>query len=144
MRSERLKELSQELENEQSADSVKEDTLSNFNKASLKLAKRFLDKVNNGYIDINDINDFQRIFAMFMQINEIEERGLSGEGSGAPQLTVKDRQVLEDSMKFNDTPDGDGYVDNDSVENMTTEDVAKLLEETERAMNEENYNSYKG
>ncbi len=143
MRSERLKELKQDRENEQSADSVKEDTLTNFNKASLKLAKRFLDKVNDGYVEISDINDFQRIFAMFMQINEIEEKGMSGEGGGAPQLTVKDRQVLEDAMQFNDTPDGDGYADVSSIESMTTEDVSKLLEETERAMNEQNYNSSK-
>lgn len=143
MRSDRLKELAKDLDNEQSFDSVKEETLTHFNKASLKLSKSFLEKVINGYVDISDINDFQRIFAMFMQINEIEEKGMNGEGSGAPQLTVRDRKVLEDTMKFNDTPDGDGYVDTDSVEDMTEEDIAKLLEDTEKAMNEENYNSFK-
>lgn len=142
MRTDRLKRLVEDKENEQSYESVKEETLTHFNKASLKLSKAFLDKVVNGYIEIDDINDFQRIFAMFMQINEIEEKGMNGEGSSAPQLTIADRNVLENSIKFNDTPDGDGYLDTESIENLSEEDISKLLEDTEKTMNEENYNNF--
>lgn len=123
-----------------SIEDTKKETISNFNNTAQTLTKAFFQKVQNGEIEISDVNEFQRIFAMFLQINELEN-GTDGNGT-LPQLSVSQNRALDQHIEFESDDEGEQYVVESSIEDMSEEDLMKVIAQKEEAMNEDNYRQF--
>ncbi|BDA81485.1 hypothetical protein [Staphylococcus phage vB_SsapH-Golestan-100] len=123
-----------------SLEDTKKETISNFNNTAQTLTKAFFQKVQNGEVEITDVNEFQRIFAMFLQINELEN-GTDGNGV-LPQLSVSQNRALDQNIEFESDDEGEQYVVESSIEDMTEEDLMKMIAQKEEAMNEDNYRQF--
>lgn len=123
-----------------SLEDTKKETISNFNNTAQTLTKAFFQKVQNGEVEITDVNEFQRIFAMFLQINELEN-GTDGTGM-LPQLSVSQNRALDQNIEFESDDEGEQYVVESSIEDMTEEDLMKMIAQKEEAMNEDNYKQF--
>lgn len=123
-----------------SLEDTKKETISNFNNTAQTLTKAFFQKVQNGEVEITDVNEFQRVFAMFLQINELEN-GTDGNGV-LPQLSVSQNRALDQNLEFESDDEGEQYVVESSIEDMTEEDLMKMIVQKEEAMNEDNYRQF--
>lgn len=138
MRADHLRDRMQQKK--ASIEDTKKETISNFNNTAQTLTKAFFQKVQNGEIEISDVNEFQRIFAMFLQINELEN-GTDGNGT-LPQLSVSQNRALDQHIEFESDDEGEQYVVESSIEDMSEEDLMKVIAQKEEAMNEDNYRQF--
>lgn len=123
-----------------SLEDTKKETISNFNNSAQTLTKAFFQKVQNGEVEITDVNEFQRIFAMFLQINELEN-GTDGNGV-LPQLSVSQNRALDQNLEFESDDEGEQYIVESSIEDLSEEDLMKMIAQKEEAMNEDNYKQF--
>lgn len=123
-----------------SLEDTKKETISNFNNTAQTLTKAFFQKVQNGEVEITDVNEFQRIFAMFLQINELEN-GTDGNGV-LPQLSVSQNRALDQNLEFESDDEGEQYIVESSIEDLSEEDLMKMIAQKEEAMNEDNYKQF--
>lgn len=123
-----------------SLEDTKKETISNFNNTAQTLTKAFFQKVQNGEVEITDVNEFQRIFAMFLQINELEN-GTDGNGV-LPQLSVSQNRALDQNLEFESDDEGEQYIVESSIEDLSEEDLLKMIAQKEEAMNEDNYKQF--
>lgn len=120
-----------------SKEDVKNETLNNFNQATLILINDFIKKVMNGAIELKDPNEFQRIFAMFMQLNELDEQNTSG--GSLPELALSQKEFLDKTLKVEQDDSGESIVDEQSLLDMTEDDVKSLMEHMDKEQNMQNY-----
>lgn len=120
-----------------SSEEVKDKTINNFNQATLKMSEDFLRKAMNGQKEIRDMADFQRLFAMFMQINELQN-GVQGGGT-LPELSLGSKQIIDEELNVSENEDGEGFIDEQALLEMTDEDVRSLLEKKDNEKNMINY-----
>lgn len=120
-----------------SKEDVKNETLNNFNQATLILINDFIKKVMNGAIELKDPNEFQRIFAMFMQLNELDEQNTSG--GSLPELALSQKEFLDKTLKVEQDDSGEAIVDEQSLLDMTEDDVKSLMEHMDKEQNMQNY-----
>lgn len=120
-----------------SSEEVKDKTINNFNQATLKMSEDFLKKAMNGQKEIRDMADFQRLFAMFMQINELQN-GVQGTGT-LPELSLGSKQIIDEELNVSENEDGEGFIDEQALLQMTEEDVKSLLEKKDNEKNMINY-----
>lgn len=123
-----------------SLEDTKKETISNFNNTAQTLTKAFFQKVQNGEVEITDVNEFQRIFAMFLQINELEN-GTDGNGV-LPQLSVSQNRALDQNLEFESDDEGEQYLVESSIEDLSEEELMKMIAQKEEAMNEDNYKQF--
>lgn len=123
-----------------SLEDTKKETISNFNNSAQTLTKAFFQKVQNGEVEITDVNEFQRIFAMFLQINELEN-GTDGNGV-LPQLSVSQNRALDQNLEFESDDEGEQYLVESSIEDLSEEELMKMIAQKEEAMNEDNYKQF--
>lgn len=123
-----------------SLEDTKKETISNFNNTAQTLTKAFFQKVQNGEVEITDVNEFQRIFSMFLQINELEN-GTDGNGV-LPQLSVSQNRALDQNLEFESDDEGEQYIVESSIEDLSEEDLLKMIAQKEEAMNEDNYKQF--
>lgn len=130
--------MRQEIEmKKKSKEDVKNETLNNFNQATLILINDFIKKVMNGTIELKDPNEFQRIFAMFMQLNELDEQNTSG--GSLPELALSQKEFLDSTLKVEQDDSGEAIVDEQSLLDMTEDDVKSLMEHMDNEQNIQNY-----
>lgn len=130
--------MRQEIEmKKKSKEDVKNETLNNFNQATLILINDFIKKVMNGAIELKDPNEFQRIFAMFMQLNELDEQNTSG--GSLPELALSQKEFLDKTLKVEQDDSGESIVDEQSLLDMTEDDVKSLMEHMDKEQNMQNY-----
>lgn len=130
--------MRQEIEmKKKSKEDVKNETLNNFNQATLILINDFIKKVMNGAIELKDPNEFQRIFAMFMQLNELDEQNTSG--GSLPELALSQKEFLDKTLKVEQDDSGEAIVDEQSLLDMTEDDVKSLMEHMDNEQNMQNY-----
>ncbi len=120
-----------------SKEDVKNETLNNFNQATLILINDFIKKVMNGAIELKDPNEFQRIFAMYMQLNELDEQNTSG--GSLPELALSQKEFLDKTLKVEQDDSGEAIVDEQSLLDMTEDDVKSLMEHMDNEQNIQNY-----
>ena len=123
-----------------SLEDTKKETISNFNNTAQTLTKAFFQKVQNGEVEITDVNEFQRVFAMFLQINELEN-GTDGNGV-LPQLSVSQNRALDQNLEFESDDEGEQYIVESSIEDLSEEELMKMIAQKEEAMNEDNYKQF--
>lgn len=130
--------MRQEIEmKKKSKEDVKNETLNNFNQATLILINDFIKKVMNGAIELKDPNEFQRIFAMYMQLNELDEQNTSG--GSLPELALSQKEFLDKTLKVEQDDSGEAIVDEQSLLDMTEDDVKSLMEHMDNEQNIQNY-----
>ena len=134
----RVDRMRQEIEmKKKSKEDVKNETLNNFNQATLILINDFIKKVMNGAIELKDPNEFQRIFAMYMQLNELDEQNTSG--GSLPELALSQKEFLDKTLKVEQDDSGEAIVDEQSLLDMTEDDVKSLMEHMDNEQNIQNY-----
>lgn len=134
----RVDRMRQELElKKKSKEDIKNETLNNFNQATLILINDFIKKVTNGTIELKDPNEFQRIFAMYMQLNELDSNN-SGGGS-LPELAVKQKEMLDSTLSIEQDDSGEAIVDEQALLDMTESDINELISNMDKEQNQQNY-----
>lgn len=122
---------------------VKGEVRNEFNQVTLKLIKRFIEDVETGTVAVTDIADVMRLYNMYLSVNEIGE-GEDGTGR-LPELPRKQRQFLEGkvlSLDEGHSEEEEEYIDETTFEDMTTEEVEKLLIQREEELNSFNEGEY--
>lgn len=111
-------------------------------KRTLQLAsKRLLESVQNNdqELDVKDIKDLAGVYTLLTQTD--------GSGNGeaqTPQASAGIADVFDDhDVKVNKTPDGDEEIDPESLDDLSEDDVKKLVTDSFKKQNEDNYNKVK-
>lgn len=106
-------------------------------KETLQLAsRRLLNSAKNGdtELDVKDLKDLASVYAMLSQTD-----GGDDGATGTPQAPAGIADVLGDEVEVHKTPDGDNEVDQDSLINLSSDDVDKMVANTFKKQNSINY-----
>lgn len=108
-----------------------------------KLMIKLVDKVERGEINIRDTNDIYKLMIMYSQISEMNGNESGGTGS-LPALGGKEKEVLSQFIESTGDIDEEGneYIDLDKLSEMTPEDVADMITEKEKLMNQQNAETF--
>ena len=115
-----------------------------FNEASTGLIKQFMQNVMSGHIQIEDTADLSRLFAIYMQINNIHaiESGTSG---AIPEISIGQQSVFKEKLDVEtETVNGEteDYIDLDDLAELSDEDVSEMMLKRELELNKENEVSF--
>lgn len=132
--------VDREKGNKNSKDAVKDA----FNDTALELIKQFSDNVAMGAVEVRDMNDMARLYNIFMSINELDN---GEEGSGRlPELPRSQVEVFGDTVNTIESDEADGedqdFIDEESFNELTAEDIEKMLIEREKAVNDTNEGTF--
>ena len=117
-------------------DKNKDEAVDNI-KETLQLAsRRLLNSAKNGdtELDVKDLKDLASVYAMLSQTD-----GGNDGATGTPQAPAGIADVLGDEVEVHKTPDGDDEVDQDSLINLSSDDVDKMVANTFKKQNSINY-----
>lgn len=108
-----------------------------------KLMIKLEDKVEREEINITDTNDIYKLMIMYSQISEMNGNESGGVGS-LPALGGKEKEVLSQFIESTGDVDEEGneYIDLDKLSEMTPEDVADMITEKEKLMNQQNAETF--
>lgn len=108
-----------------------------------KLMIKLEDKVEREEINITDTNDIYKLMIMYSQISEMNGNESGGMGS-LPALGGKEKEVLSQFIESTGDVDEEGneYIDLDKLSEMTPEDVADMITEKEKLMNQQNAETF--
>lgn len=108
-----------------------------------KLMIKLEDKVEREEINITDTNDIYKLMIMYSQISEMNGNESGGMGS-LPALGGKEKEVLSQFIESTGDIDEEGneYIDLDKLSEMTPEDVADMITEKEKLMNQQNAETF--
>lgn len=108
-----------------------------------KLMIKLEDKVEREEINITDTNDIYKLMIMYSQISEMNGNESGGMGS-LPALGGKEKEVLSQFIESTGDVDEEGneYIDLDKLSEMTPEDVADMITEKEKLMNQQNSETF--
>lgn len=114
----------------------------NMNAATSTLMEKFLHKVKAGEVEIQDIRDLKDVFTIYKEVNDITQL-LEQANSGAPQVSLQINNVFNKQLGTTDIIDQEsGTIEqidiSDEIAKLTSEDVAKMASERDKAKNEEN------
>lgn len=106
-------------------------------KETLQLAsRRLLNSAKNGdtELDVKDLKDLASVYAMLNQAD-----GGDDGATGTPQAPAGIADVLGDEVEVHKTPEGDNEVDQDTLINLSSDDVDKMVANTFKKQNSINY-----
>ena len=106
-------------------------------KETLQLAScRLLNSAKNGdtELDVKDLKDLASVYAMLNQTD-----GGDDGATGTPQAPAGIADVLGDEVEVHKTPEGDNEVDQDTLINLSSDDVDKMVANTFKKQNSINY-----
>lgn len=108
-----------------------------------KLMIKLEDKVEREEINITDTNDIYKLMIMYSQISEMNGNESGGMGT-LPALGGKEKEVLSQFIESTGDVDEEGneYIDLDKLSEMTPEDVADMITEKEKLMNQQNAETF--
>lgn len=106
-------------------------------KETLQLAsRRLLNSAKNGdtELDVKDLKDLASVYAMLNQTD-----GGDDGATGTPQAPAGIADALDDKVDIHKTPEGDNEVDQDTLINLSSDDVDKMVANTFKKQNSINY-----
>ena len=106
-------------------------------KETLQLAsRRLLNSAKNGdtELDVKDLKDLASVYALLSQTD-----GGDDGATGTPQAPAGIADVLGDEVEVHKTPDVDDEVDQDSLSDLSSDDVDKMVANTFKKQNSINY-----
>lgn len=107
-------------------------------KETLELAsRRLLNSAKNGdtELDVKDLKDLASVYSLLSQTD-----GGNDGATGTPQAPAGIADALDDEVDIHKTPEGDKEVDQDSLINLSSDDVDKMVANTFKKQNSLNYN----
>lgn len=107
-------------------------------KETLELAsRRLLNSAKNGdtELDVKDLKDLASVYSLLSQTD-----GGNDGATGTPQAPAGIADALDDEVDIHKTPEGDKEVDQDSLINLSSDDVDKMVASTFKKQNSINYN----
>ena len=106
-------------------------------KETLQLAsRRLLNSAKNGdtELDVKDLKDLASVYSLLSQTD-----GSNDGATGTPQAPAGIADALDDEVDVHKTPEGDEEVDQDSLINLSSDDVDKMVANTFKKQNSINY-----
>jgi hypothetical protein len=106
-------------------------------KETLELAsRRLLNSAKNGdtELDVKDLKDLASVYSLLSQTD-----GGNDGATGTPQAPAGIADALDDEVDIHKTPEGDKEVDQDSLINLSSDDVDKMVANTFKKQNSLNY-----
>ena len=106
-------------------------------KETLQLAsRRLLNSAKNGdtELDVKDLKDLASVYTLLNQTD-----GNTDGATGTPQAPAGISGILDDEVEVHKTPDGDDEVDQDSLINLSSDGVDKMIANTFKKQNSINY-----
>jgi len=117
---------------------VKKQITDGFLSSIQKLMLDFGKKVNNNQVEIKDPNDLYKLFVIFSQMNTMD--GGDSNGGMLPQVSTHQQKLFQDMVE--ETAEGEALVDLAKLSELSAEDVATMVAQKEKAMNEENSDTF--
>ncbi|AEZ50183.1 hypothetical protein BCPG3_026 [Bacillus phage BCPG3] len=123
---------------------AQEELRQSLNLGFSELMLQFANRVSNGDIKIDNVADAVRAFAVFKELNGIEDV-MAGQGkSGAlPELNMRQEKVMDDFVRegtlIATDADGEERIDIGSLQD---DDVAKMIRDMDIAQNTENEETF--
>ena len=123
------------------ADSGEQELRESINTAATKAMKKFIQRLDNDEIPIDNMSDVVRVLGVYKEINNIEGMMEGSNLSNAlPEVNMSRSAVIEAQVgEITESEDGEERID---VTQLTTEDMTKLLENLDREQNKENERSF--
>lgn len=106
-------------------------------KETLELAsRRLLNSTKNGdtELDVKDLKDLASVYSLLNQTD-----GGNDGVTGTPQAPAGIADALNDEVDIHKTPEGNEEVDQDSLINLSSDDVDKMVTNTFKKQNSLNY-----
>lgn len=117
---------------------VKKQITDGFLTSIQKLMLDFGKKVNNKQIEIKDPNDLYKLFVIFSQMSTIDNSDSSG--GVLPQISTHQQTVFNDIVS--EGRDGESIVDLEKLSELSSDDLAQMIADKEKTMNEENSETF--
>ena len=124
---------------------AKQEVAKAFNVSAKKLIDKFMDRVTNGDIELDSVQDMSKIYGIWKDINDLDIDGNSGTGT-IPELNMAEEGSIESRLNVVKTTavDMDGQtsvkkeVNLEDLANLSVEDVNQLLNDRGKVLNDEN------
>jgi len=123
---------------------AQEELRQSLNLGFSELMLQFANRVSNGDIKIDNVADAVRAFAVFKELNGIEDIMAGQNKSGAlPELNMRQEKVVDDFVRegtlIATDADGEERIDIGSLQD---DDVAKMIRDMDIAQNTENEETF--
>ena len=124
---------------------AKQEVAKAFNVSAKKLIDKFMDRVTNGDIELDSVQDMSKIYGIWKDINDLDIDGKSGTGT-IPELNMAEEGSIESRLNVVKTTavDMDGQtsvkkeVNLEDLANLSVEDVNQLMNDRGKVLNDEN------
>lgn len=124
---------------------AKQEVAKAFNVSAKKLIDKFMDRVTNGDIELDSVQDMSKIYGIWKDINDLDIDGNSGTGA-IPELNMAEEGSIESRLNVVKTTavDMDGQtsvkkeVNLEDLANLSVEDVNQLMNDRGKVLNDEN------
>lgn len=124
---------------------AKQEVAKAFNVSAKKLIDKFMDRVTNGDIELDSVQDMSKIYGIWKDINDLDIDGNSGTGT-IPELNMAEEGSIESRLNVVKTTavDMDGQtsvkkeVNLEDLANLSVEDVNQLMNDRGKVLNDEN------
>jgi hypothetical protein len=104
------------------------------NNASEVALTQFIQRIESGEIAIDNFADFMRVFGIYQDINQISGND-SGSG-GTPEIDMRKSKTIQNRIDEGSiVEEEDGEL---NLENMSSEDMARMIEDMDRDQNSKN------
>lgn len=140
----RVKSMRERLSQKKREQEDANDAIANgFTSVIQKLMIKLEDKVDRGEINITDTNDIYKLLIMYSQVSEINGN-MGGSNGALPALNGKEREVLGQFVATTGETDEEGneYIDMDALSELTPEELADMVSEKEKLMNQTNSETF--
>lgn len=139
-------ELRTKLATAKSNRSQKDGIADAFNGVTLKLIKKFIAEVDAGSVQLEDISDLNRLFQMYMAINDLNnaETGNGMLPTMAPtQKGVFETEGLVKTVKaFNEDEEDQEFIDLEALSKMDATDIQNMMIRREEQVNNDNEGAF--
>ena len=139
-------ELRAKLAISKSNKSQKDGIADAFNGVTLKLIKKFIAEVDAGSVVLEDISDLNRLFQMYMAINDLNS---AENGNGTlPTMVPSQKGVFETEglvktvKAFNEDEEDQEFIDLEALSKMDASDIQKMMIRREEQVNNDNEGAF--
>lgn len=139
-------ELRTKLALKKSNKSQKDGIAEAFNGVTLKLIKKFIAEVDAGSVQLEDIADLNKLFQMYMAINDLNN---TESGTGVlPTMVPSQKGVFETEglvktvKSYNEDEEDQEYIDLEALAQMDSEAIQRMMIRREEQVNNDNEGAF--
>lgn len=139
-------ELRTKLALQKSNKNQKDGIAEAFNGVTLKLIKKFIAEVDAGSVQLEDIADLNKLFQMYMTINDLNN---TEAGTGVlPTMVPSQKGVFETEglvktvKSYNDDEEDQEFIDLEALAKMDSGEIQKMMIRREEQVNKDNEGAF--